>query len=167
MQIFGVVDWEFTYEAPPELSYAPPWWLLIEKPEYWPNGIGDWTKVVDCHLKTFLKVMRDCEDRAIQQGRLKEDQRLSGHMGQSWENGDLWIMYAVLHSFAFDTIYWHKIDTRLFGPTESPEGAWKERLDFLDEEGKDEMEKLVARKLKEMRSRVLAWDLDKYIVDFR
>ncbi|CDM31542.1 hypothetical protein DTO013E5_2174 [Penicillium roqueforti] len=28
-----VVDWEFTY--------APPWWLLIETPEYWPQGLED------------------------------------------------------------------------------------------------------------------------------
>ncbi|KAF7718471.1 Aminoglycoside phosphotransferase domain-containing protein [Penicillium ucsense] len=139
MQIFGVVDWEFTYAAP---------------------GIEDWTGVCDNRLKTFLKVMKDSEDIAIQQGRLTEDQRLSGPMGLSWENGDFWIMYAVLHSFAFDTICWQKIDPRFFGPTESPEEAWKERIDLLDEEEKDEMERLVARKLKEMNSRVLAWDPD-------
>lgn len=167
MQIVGVVDWEFTYAAPAEFSYAPPWWLLIEKPEYWPKGIEDWTRVFDCRLKTFLKVMKDCEDAAIQQGRLKEDQRLSSPMRQSWENGDFWIMYAVLHSFAFDTIYWQKIDPRFFGPTESPESAWKERLDLLDEDEKDEMEKLVAQKLTEMESRVLSWDPDEYTVEFR
>jgi hypothetical protein len=33
MYIASVVDWEFTYAAPAELSYAPPWWLLIEKSE--------------------------------------------------------------------------------------------------------------------------------------
>lgn len=35
MHIAGVVDWEFTYTAPVEFSYAPPWWLLVEKPEHW------------------------------------------------------------------------------------------------------------------------------------
>lgn len=49
--------------------------------------------------------MKDCEDKAIQQGCLKEDQRLSGPMAKSWENGVFWIVYEVLHSFAFDTIY--------------------------------------------------------------
>lgn len=121
LQIVGVVDWEFKYAAPAEFSHSPPWWLLIEKPEYWSKGIDDWTKVFDSRIKTFLKLMRDCEDREIRQGSLEEDQWLSGHMAQSWGNGDFWIMYAALHSFAFDTIHWKKIDPRLFGPTESPE----------------------------------------------
>ncbi|CDM27631.1 unnamed protein product [Penicillium roqueforti FM164] len=47
MHIAGVVDWEFTYAAPTEFSYAPPWWLLIEKPEDWPKGLDDWTRSFD------------------------------------------------------------------------------------------------------------------------
>jgi hypothetical protein len=54
MQIVGVVDWVFTYAAPAEFSYASPWWLLIEKPEYWSKGIEDWTTVFYSRLKTFL-----------------------------------------------------------------------------------------------------------------
>ncbi|GFF84066.1 hypothetical protein IFM47457_06350 [Aspergillus lentulus] len=41
--IVGVVDWEFTYAAPADFPYAPPCWLLIEKPEFWPKGIENWT----------------------------------------------------------------------------------------------------------------------------
>ncbi|KAJ5096402.1 hypothetical protein NUU61_005758 [Penicillium alfredii] len=40
-EIVGVIDWEFTYAAPVEFSHAPPWWLLIEKPEFWPKGLED------------------------------------------------------------------------------------------------------------------------------
>ncbi|KAJ0415264.1 hypothetical protein BJY00DRAFT_293772 [Aspergillus carlsbadensis] len=40
-KIVGVVDWEFSYAAPVEFSFAPPWWLLIERPEYWPQGLED------------------------------------------------------------------------------------------------------------------------------
>ena len=167
MQIAGVVDWEFTYAAPAEFSYAPPWWLLIEKPELWSKGIEDWTRVFDYRLKTFLKAMKDCEDTAIQQGRLVEGQRLSRPMHESWRSGDFWIMYAALHSFAFDAIYWQKIDPRFFGSTQNPEGAWKERLDLLDKKERDEMELLVARKLNEMNVRILAWDPDEYTVAFR
>ncbi|PLB52101.1 phosphotransferase family protein, partial [Aspergillus steynii IBT 23096] len=166
MEIAGVVDWEFTYAAPVEFSHAPPWWLLIEKPEYWAEGIEDWTRVFDHHLKTFLKAMKDCEDTAIEQGRLGEDQRLSGAMRESWENGSFWIVYATLYSFAFDQIYWRKIDPLFFGHAENLEEAWKERLELLNEEEKDEMEHLVARKLKEMETRVLAWDPDEYTVAF-
>ncbi|GIJ89302.1 hypothetical protein Asppvi_008239 [Aspergillus pseudoviridinutans] len=41
LKIVGVVDWEFAYAAPVEFSFGPPWWLLIEKPEYWPRGLDD------------------------------------------------------------------------------------------------------------------------------
>lgn len=167
MQITGVVDWEFTYAAPAEFSHAPPWWLLIEKPELWPKGIEDWTRVFDERLKTFPKTMKDCEDQAIQQGRLRDEQRLSGLMHESWHSGDFWVMYAALHSFAFDAIYWLKIDPRFFGPTENPETAWRERLGLLDEAEKNEMELLVTRKLEEMETRVLSWDPDEYTVAFR
>lgn len=120
----------------------------------------------DFRLQTFLKAMRDCEDTAIQQGRLREDQRLSGPMRESWESGDFWIMYAATHSFAFDAIYWQKIDPRFFGPAGDPEEAWKERLELLDAKDLDEMESLVFRKLKEMDTRVLVWDPDEYTLAF-
>lgn len=51
------MDWEFTYAAPAEFSYAPPRWLLIESPEFWPKGIEDWTTVFGYRLKTFLKAI--------------------------------------------------------------------------------------------------------------
>ena len=165
MHIAGVVDWEFTYAAPVEFSYAPPWWLLIEKPEYWSEGIEDWARVFDRRLKTFLTAMRHCEDIDAQYSQ----RRLSDQMQRSWESGDFWVAYAILHSFAFDAIYWQKIDQRFFGPTETddPSEAWKERLDLLDENQKGEMERLVTRKLEEMENRVLAWDPDEYTEAFR
>ncbi|PYH91907.1 hypothetical protein BO71DRAFT_37162 [Aspergillus ellipticus CBS 707.79] len=159
-QIAGVLDWEFTYAAPAEFSCAPPWWLLIEKPEYWPEGLGDWTNTFEERLQIFLRAMAECEDTAINGGRLTEEQRLSGPMRQSWESGDFWIAYAARQSFAFDEIYWQKIDPRFFGPTDSTETAWKHRLNLLDEKERDEMERLVALKLGQMQDRVLAWDPD-------
>ncbi|OQE30763.1 hypothetical protein PENFLA_c002G09834 [Penicillium flavigenum] len=114
MKIAGVVDWEFAYAAPVEFSYAPPWWLLIERPEFWPNGIDDWENVFAHRLKNFLRAMRDCEDTEIQKGHLKENDRLSSHMQQSWDSRTFWIVYAALHSFAFDAIYWEKIDPMFF-----------------------------------------------------
>ncbi|KAL4888596.1 hypothetical protein BDV59DRAFT_196324 [Aspergillus ambiguus] len=141
--------WKFKYAAPTEFSLAPPWWLLLEKPEYWSNGIEDWKTVFSYRRK--LRTMKNCEDAAIQEGRMGADQRLSGPMHESWESGDFWVLNAALCSFAFD----------------SPEGAWKERLSLLDKDVMDEMELLVAKKLGEMNTRVLAWDPDEYIVAFR
>ncbi|KAJ6119238.1 hypothetical protein N7523_003518 [Penicillium sp. IBT 18751x] len=165
MHIAGVVDWKFTYAAPVEFSYAPPWWLLIEKPEYWSEGIEDWAGIFDRRLKIFLAAMRHCEDMDAQYSQ----RRLSDQMQRSWESGDFWAVYAILHSFAFDAIYWQKIDQRFFGPTETddPSEAWKERLNLLDENQKGEMERLVTRKLEEMEERVLAWDPDEYTEAFR
>ena len=79
------------------------------------------------------------------------------------------MVYALLHSFAFDAIYWQKIDQRFFGPTETndPNEAWRERVDMLDEFQRNEMEWLVTKKLEEMENKVLAWDPDEYTEAFR
>ncbi|KAL5364873.1 kinase-like domain-containing protein [Aspergillus floccosus] len=162
LKIVGVVDWEFTYGAPVEFPYAPPWWLLIEKPENWAGGLEDWSRVFECRLQTFLKAMVDREAHAIRQGRLEEHQRLSGPMRHSWESGDFWVSYAARNNFAFDVIYWQKIDQRFFGPSPTFEDAWKERVALLDAEEKDCMERLVSQKQEEMGSRVLMWEPDEY-----
>ena len=163
-KITGVMDWEFTYAAPVEFSHAPPWWLLLEKPEYWPDGLDAWCVEYECRLQTFLKALVSREDEAISQGWLQDDQRLSGAMRESWESGDFWIAYAARCNFAFDVIYWQKIDQRFFGPTKGDDYdvAWKERIDLLGDKEKEGMEELVARKLEEMKTRVLAWEPDEY-----
>jgi hypothetical protein len=160
--VVGVLDWEFSYAAPVEFAYAPPWWLLIEKPEYWPEGLEDWTKVFECRLEIFVRELIKCEDTTIGRGEMSEAQRLSGPMKDSWGSGDFWIMYAASHSFAFDAIYWQKIDPRFFGPTNDPEDAWKQRLVLLSDIDRAEMETLLARKLEETKNRELAWDCDEY-----
>jgi hypothetical protein len=163
LKIVGVVDWEFTYAAPVEFSFGPPWWLLIEKPEYWPRGLDDWCSEYEGRLQTFLGAMRYQEDKTIEQGWLKSTQRLSGLMQESWESGDFWIAYAARNNFAFDLIYWHKIDQRFFGPTSSPiDDVWKQRLDLLEPEERADIERLVAIKLEEMNTRPLVWDPDDY-----
>lgn len=55
-----------------------------------------------------------------------------------------------------------KFNPRFFGPNRGPNGAWKERLNLLNEKEKDEMGQLVARKMKEMSTSILAWDPDEY-----
>lgn len=161
LQIVGVVDWEFTYAAPVEFSHAPPWWLLLEQPEYWPDGIEAWTEVYETRLQTFLKVLREEEDAAIDRGRLKDEQRLSRPMQQSWESGDFWVAYAARKCFAFDAVFWKKLDGRFFGfGTSDEDDRWKERLHFLTEDERADMEKVVQKKMQEMETRVLAWEPD-------
>ena len=162
-KIVGVVDWEFTYAAPVDFSFAPPWWLLIEKPEFWPRGLDDWCSEYERRLQTFLRVMRYEEDKTVEEGWLESRQRLSGPMQDSWESGDFWISYAARNDFAFDLIYWHKIDQQFFGPSSSPvEDVWKERLVFLEPEERADIERFVAIKIEQMKTRVLAWDPDDY-----
>ncbi|KAJ5611764.1 hypothetical protein N7528_008869 [Penicillium herquei] len=165
--IAAVVDWEFTYTAPVGFVHAPPWWLLIEKPEYWPEGLDDWCMEYERRLERFLEVMVSCEREEIRTGRLVESQRLSCHMRDSWNSGDFWIMYAARQNFAFDAIYWQKIDQRFFGPSGclEVEDVWRERLDLLSSEEKEEMEKYVNMKVKEMETRVLAWEPGQYTLE--
>ncbi|OJI82086.1 hypothetical protein ASPTUDRAFT_57823 [Aspergillus tubingensis CBS 134.48] len=113
-QMTGVVDWEFTYAAPTGFAHRPPFWLLLELPELWKQGLDDWI-----------------------------NDRLSGHMLRSWESGDFWLNYAARKSWAFDMIYWAKIDRRFFG-----DGNLSDRVKLLTPDERAEMEGFVQMKLK-------------------
>ncbi|KAJ5675774.1 hypothetical protein N7462_008671 [Penicillium macrosclerotiorum] len=165
--VVGMLDWEFTYAAPAEFSCSPPWWLLLERPEWWPLGLDSWSETFQCRLKIFLEALIAQEEKAVQEGWLTEEQRLSGPMWQSWESGDFWISYAARENFAFDEIYWTHIDPRFFGPTANPENAWKHRLDMLSEEQKDEMERIVAQKKANMKEKILEWDPDENTIKWQ
>ncbi|KAB8269491.1 hypothetical protein BDV30DRAFT_242297 [Aspergillus minisclerotigenes] len=129
---------------PVEFSHAPPWWLLLEQPEYWPDGIDAWTKAFETRLQTFFKVLTEREDIAMQQGRLRQEQRLSGPMRQSWVNGDFWVTYAARKNFAFDTIFWKKLDHRLLRHC---------------------LELAVRQKLEQIEKRALAWEPEEMDTD--
>lgn len=55
--VLGAIDWEFTYAAPTQFALDPPWWLLLEMPEMWDEGIDDWTSVYEQRLQTWLAAM--------------------------------------------------------------------------------------------------------------
>lgn len=161
MQIVGVVDWEFTYAAPAEFSFAPPWWLLLEQPEYWPDGIDNWKEIYANRLQTFLKAMKGAEDSLITSSRLQEGQRLSPKMKASWDTGDFWVVYGARKNFAFDAIFWRELDSRFFEASGMPqEDAWVKRMDVMHEAEKSDMEVFVERKWQEMETRILAWEPD-------
>ncbi|KAJ6015931.1 hypothetical protein N7540_010522 [Penicillium herquei] len=120
LQIVGVVDWELTYAAPVEFSHVPPWWLLLEQLEYWPDGIEAWTEVYELRLQTFLNVLREQENVAIDRGILRDEQILSRPMQQSWESGDFWVVYVARKSFAFDAVYWKKLMAVFLDPGRAP-----------------------------------------------
>lgn len=113
----------------------------------------------------------DCEqdEYLTRNERPKESQRLSSRMRHSWESGDFWIMYAARNNFAFDAIYWNKIDQRFFGPDISDDNicdVWKKRLHLLEPEEKETMDKYVDLKLQENETRLLSWDPDQYTLEY-
>ncbi|KAL3418436.1 phosphotransferase family protein [Phlyctema vagabunda] len=153
-KIVGVIDWEFSYVAPAEYSYSPPWWLLIESPEEWLGGISDWVKEYEPRLRTFLGALKEREDIMIKDGTLREDQRLSFRMKSSWETGEFWMSYAARKSWAFDTVFWELINTnpRYFDGNSGYEAG----LEMLSEEERGGMEDFVRTKLEQSESQTLS-----------
>ncbi|KAG9250826.1 phosphotransferase family protein [Emericellopsis atlantica] len=145
-RIVGVIDWEFTYAAPAEFIYSPPWWLLLVMPEEWPEGLDDWAAKYEPRLKTFLRVMEAKERELVDSGRLHESQVLSTHMRRSWETGGFWLAYAARKSWAFDGIFWRSLDERFFGKNA---GGFIERLKLLPSKQVADMEAFVERKMRE------------------
>ncbi|OKL55836.1 hypothetical protein UA08_08924 [Talaromyces atroroseus] len=146
----GVIDWEFTYAAPAEFVYSPPFWLLLERPEYWNEGLDEWTKEYEKRFPVFLAELQKREQDLITRGILTDDDRLSQHMLESWQSGDFWVCYAVRRSWAFDMLYWAKIDRRFFG-----HGDLDDRFNLLTVEERDELDDFVQRKLAEKDERTL------------
>ncbi|RDW68899.1 uncharacterized protein DSM5745_08659 [Aspergillus mulundensis] len=153
-QLAAVIDLEYTYSAPTGYAYDPPSWLLLEQPESWEPGLDDWVEKYEKVLPTFLKALKAKEDAGIERGVLKEEHRLSHHMLKSWESGDFWVNYAARKSWAFDLVYWAKIDRRFFG-----EGDIEDRLKLLTEEERAAMDGFVEMKLKQKEEGGLGdWD---------
>ncbi|KAJ6440186.1 phosphotransferase family protein [Purpureocillium lavendulum] len=157
-RIVGVIDWEFTYAAPAEFTYAPPWWLLLIMPEEWPEGLDDWAAKYEPRLDTFLRAMETKEREFMQQGRIDQSQALSAKMRRSWETGDFWLAYAARKSWAFDGIFWRTLDRRFF---RDGGGDLKRRLDLLPLEQVNAIEGFVERKMQEKEEYTLVdWYAD-------
>ncbi|MCJ1259931.1 hypothetical protein MMC24_007770 [Lignoscripta atroalba] len=156
-KVVAVLDWEFTYAAPAEFAFSPPFWLLLERPEYWPGGMSGWAATYEPRLQTFLRVLEDREKVELENETLKPEDALSGRMRQSWESGGFWVNYALQRSWAFDFIYWRWIDPRVFKG--KGEMSLEQRLGLLTEEERMVMDAFVQRKLEHSKTRVLdEWD---------
>ncbi|KAH8201105.1 hypothetical protein TruAng_004732 [Truncatella angustata] len=156
-QVLGAIDWEFAYVGPTQFVLDSPWWLLLDVPEMWDDGIEDWTSVYEIRLKTWLSAMEEVEKEASPGSLL-----LSAYMRESWETGRFWLNYAARRSWAFDTIYWKYLDEKFFGEREGDipmEELWKTRVHLLSEEERAAMEPLVQIKMEESKERILVeWD---------
>ncbi|KAJ6436356.1 phosphotransferase family protein [Purpureocillium lavendulum] len=98
--ILAAIDWEYAYVGPTQFVLDPPWWLLLDVPEMWDDGIDDWTTVYETRLQTWLSALEEAE-QDMQPCSL----RLSAYMRESWRTGRFWLNYAARKSWAFDAIY--------------------------------------------------------------
>jgi hypothetical protein len=155
--IIGAIDWEFAYAAPTQFALDPPWWLLLETPEMWDDGIEDWVDIYNRRLSTWLSAIEEAE-KDLRPGPLL----LSAYMRESWETGRFWLNYGARKCWAFDTVYWKYLDERFFGKRDGDipmEELWKTRVHLLTENERAAMEQLVQIKIKESKERVLVdWD---------
>ncbi|KAL4905559.1 hypothetical protein BDW74DRAFT_177928 [Aspergillus multicolor] len=131
-------------ESPSSFAYSPPWWLLLGMPESWKPNLIDWVEKYEKALPVFLKALKAKEDAGIQRGVLKEEHRVSHHIAKGWESGDFWVNDAAMESWAFDWIYWSKIDRRFFGG-----GNLEDRVKLLTQEERGAMDEFVEMKLKQ------------------
>ncbi|KAK7727625.1 hypothetical protein SLS63_007067 [Diaporthe eres] len=158
-EIIGAIDWEFAYVGPTQLVLDAPWWLLLDAPEMWDNGIEDWASVYERRLETWISAMQQAEQDVGPSSLL-----LSAYMRESWETGRFWLDYAARKSWAFDTIYWKYLDERFFGERERDfpkKDLWRGRVHLLSEDERAAMEPLVQTKMQESQERVLVeWDAE-------
>jgi aminoglycoside phosphotransferase (APT) family kinase protein len=153
-RVLSVIDWEFTYIAPASFAQNPPWWLLLEMPEYWFRGLEDWCKVYEPRLETFLTVLHKREQTVLSRGTLKPYNTLSDKMRRNWENGQFWIDYAVRRSWAFDSVFWAFIDQKFFDGNGKGD-EYEDRLRLLDEGIQEDIDPFTLKKMEDSRTRRL------------
>ncbi|KAI0887393.1 phosphotransferase family protein [Annulohypoxylon maeteangense] len=161
LKIVGVIDWEFTYVAPAQFSFDPPWWLLLDHPDHWTLGYEDWMKTYEPRLQTFLRVL-EAEEKKMAvasladkveglslttDGNTDTEIPLSQRMRESWEKRTWMVSLAARKSWSFDYIWWKYLDESYFGPNEDQDH--KARLELLSEPQRKLMDPFVARKLEE------------------
>lgn len=183
--VVGVIDWEMSYFAPASFSHDPPWWLIMDKPEFFDKGLSSWAKAYERHLPLFLKAMEMEEkelkkvektQEALHNGlhlltieEEEEDQQdrpstsISQRMARNWENGQFFIDYCARRSFAFDPIYWKFVDKKFFGKNKNglllKKSKHKARLPLLSETERTQMETFVKWKMENVdEEKVVEWD---------
>ncbi|CZT06003.1 hypothetical protein WAI453_005261 [Rhynchosporium graminicola] len=155
--IAAFIDWEFTYAAPSQFSLDPPWWLVLDAPDMWDDGIEDWVKFYEPRMKIWLSAMEKAEATARYDKSCMEVP-LSVYMFESWETGRFWLSYAARKSWAFDALFWAFLDERFFGTRQHRvprDELWKTRLHLLSDAEKIAMETFVEWKMNETKERKL------------
>ncbi|WEW59710.1 hypothetical protein PRK78_005190 [Emydomyces testavorans] len=153
LNIKSVIDWEYCYSAPVEFAHCSPWWLLLARPDDWEDGPRDFMAQYLPRHRTFLEILRECEDEIIREkGMVSHGQkRLSEHMQESIDNGLFWFCLTAKSSYGFDKFYWRFVDERFFGKFTNLE----QRLELLSEEERNNLEPFVQFKLQQEKEKKL------------
>lgn len=186
--VVGVIDWEMSYFAPASYHDSPPWWLLIDKPEFCDKGLSAWTRNYEQRLPLYLKAM-EIEETKVQKagnkyaydgatsrsslGRLAIDKKgkdglpsipMFKRMKQNWDNGRFFVNYISSRGFAFDPIYWKYLDKQFFGKDKKfgftrKKSGYQGKLHLLSEKERTQMEPFVAWKMEDVEEeQVVEWD---------
>jgi hypothetical protein len=100
LTIIGVVDLEWSYIGPAQLSGSAPWWLLMDRPtnQSWDSDKEESTEVADRYFK-YLEIFKRVleEEEAIVVG--CEDRELSKLVHWSEQSGAMWLHMLLISGF--------------------------------------------------------------------
>ena len=151
LNVRSVIDWEYCYAAPVELTYSSPWWLLLNHPDDWEDDLDGFLDQYLPRHDLFLQMLQAAENERIRSGHLTVSQRLSPRMAESLRNGQFWFCRAVTSSYGFDDIYWRFIDRVYYGEFTSID----ERIQLLTTQEQADLEPLVQLKMKQADEKTL------------
>lgn len=186
--VVGVIDWEMAYFAPAAFYDDPPWWLIIERPEFYQKGLSSWIKEYERFLPLFLDAV-DLEEATLRETRDKakngtgtihrgekfpaidegvkdgcSPKAISERIRQNWENDKFFVDYCVRRNYGFDPIYWKCLDKKFFGKNKKSglllrRSKYKGRLHLLSEKEKAQMEPFVKWKMEDRGDeKVVVWE---------
>lgn len=186
--VVGVIDWEMSYFAPGSFFESPPWWLIIQRPEFYEKGVGSWVKDYERRLPLFLEAM-ELEEATLRvpkeksrngggtphsgpqllaideaAGSRRSSVPISKRMKRNWESGRFFVDYCTRRNYGFDPVYWKCLDERFFGKNKKSglvlkRSGYKGRLHLLSERDRAQMEPFVAWKMEDRGDeKVVEWD---------
>ncbi|KAK3302830.1 kinase-like domain-containing protein [Chaetomium strumarium] len=182
LNIVAVIDWEWAYFAPAQFVYDPPYWLLLERPEFWYGTVLEWRDKFSRVLDVFCRALRSLEEEQKKGDGEEEEWSITEHilalsldpetaaqteetpvvplserMRESWKSGTFWEDYAARRCYGFDPIFWEFLDERFFG--KNAEGGYEGRMNLLSDKVRRRMHLFVDRKMEESKEeRIEEWD---------
>jgi hypothetical protein len=88
LNIVGVIDWEWAYFAPAQFAYDPPYWLLLERPEFWDGTVLEWRDEFSRVLDVFCEALRSLEEE--QESKKQPREAPEGEAADSEGEGEEW-----------------------------------------------------------------------------